>query len=133
MMLLAAVVLIFAFLALASMVSRVSQLASTTGQDQDRPILLEIDTVQSTVDDLIANLQQVKPTLNATSTPTFGQALADSLHHLAHLERARGFRLTASDGMPFQAAVLCAADRVEFLLSDGEVRVQLTSTQAFAC
>lgn len=132
-MLLAAVVLIFAFLALASMVSRVSQLGTTTGQDQDRPVLLEIDTVQKTVDDLILNLQQVTPTLNATSTPTFGQALQDSLRHLAHLERARGFRLAALDGGPFEAAELCAADRVEFLLSDGEVRVQLVSTQPFTC
>lgn len=133
MMLLSAVVLIFAFLALAAMVSRVSQLASTTGQDQDRPILLEIDTVQGTVDDLILNLQQVSPALNGTSSPTFGQALQDSLRHLAQLERGRGFRLTALDGDPFDAVDICLADRVDFLLSDGEIRVQLASTRAFSC
>lgn len=133
MMLLAAVVLIFAFLALASMVSRVSQLATTTGQDQDRPILLEIDTVQQTIDDVILNLQQATPTLNATSTPTFGQALQDSLRHLAHLERGRGFRLSAADGGPFTATALCLADRVEFQLSDGEIRVELVSTRPFTC
>lgn len=135
MMLLAAVVLIFAFLALSAMVSRVSQLASVTSQDQDRPILLEVDAVQAAVDDLVLDLQAITPALNATTTPTLQGALESGLRHLAHLERARGFRFedTGTNTNPYDEFLDCTADRIVFRLSDGEVQVDLVSQETFTC
>lgn len=138
MMLLSAVVLIFAFLALSAMVSRVSQLGSVTGQDQSRPILLEVDVVQAAVNDLILDLEAATPDLNLTSTPTFNAALTAGLHHLAHLEAAGGFRLQdadAWDGDPYDDLIVCAAGvgHVRYSLSDGDVRIELSSDETFAC
>lgn len=139
MMLLSAVILIFAFLALSAMVARVSQLGSVTGQDQARPILLEVESVREAVDDLVVGLQEVTPDLNATSTPTLQEALVNGLRHLARLEEARGFRFqdADTDTDPFDVADLlpCATGvgRVQFSLTDGDVRVVLLSQQTFPC
>lgn len=137
-MLLAAVVLILAFLALSAMVARVSQLGSETGQDQSRPVLLEVEAVQSAVDDLLVHLQTVTPTLNATSTPTFQTALQAGLRHIAFLESARGFRFEfggppVSPDDPLDGLVDCAQGRVWFRLNDDQVRVLLVSEQTFSC
>lgn len=136
MMLLAAVVLIFAFLALSAMVSRVSQLGSVTTQDQDRPVLLEVDSVKAAVEDLIGDLQAVTPTLNATSTPRMDDTLEASLRHIAALEAARGFRFEFGDAADeFDGQVVCAgaARQVWFRLSDDQVRVELASAASFSC
>lgn len=137
MMLLAAVVLILAFLALSAMVARVSQLGSVTGQDQSRPILLEVETVQSAVDDLLVDLEAVTPDLNATSTPTFAISLENALRHIAFLESARGFRFEfggapTSPDEPLDGLIDCTAGKVWFRLSDDQVRVELVS-QTFSC
>lgn len=134
MMLLAAVVLILAFLALSAMVARVSQLGSVTGQDQSRPILLEVETVQSAVDDLLVDLQAVTPDLNATSTPKLDEALEAGLQHIAFLESARGFRFEfgGPDGL-YDGTVDCGDSQVWFRLNDDQVRVELVSEQTFSC
>lgn len=148
-MLLTAIVLILAFLALTAMVARVSQLGSTTTQEQSRPILVEIDQVQATVDRIIRDLNSTTPKLNQTSSPTFLQALNGSLRHLAHLERARGFTFEDNDRFVSGATsgnktrpldnlfINCGTGsntgRVAFNLSDGQVRVQVLSRETFIC
>lgn len=135
MMLLAAVVLIFAFLALSAMVSRVSQLASVTSQDQDRPILLEVDSLQDAVQDVLENLE----TLDFEEAE-YESALAGALQHLALLEAARGFRLEAAfSGLDPLTSGECAADgqakaiTVAYALSDGEVRVEFAEVATYTC
>lgn len=93
MMLLSAVVLIIAFLALSAMVSRIAQLASVTTQEQDRPIILEVPVVRQAIDDVLTDLNAVRPALTASSSPTKDVAIEASLRHLANLEAARGLRL----------------------------------------
>ena len=140
MMLLSAVLLIFAFLALSSMVARVAQLGSVTTQDRDRPVLLEIDVVQATVDETITGLKATYGFCTGDPSQckaTFKEALDGSLAHLAALEAGRGFDLTHSvvdsSGTPVTACVAAPSpDRyVQFTLDDGEVRVTLRSTVAF--
>lgn len=136
MMLLAAVVLILAFLALSAMVSRVSQLASVTSQEQDRPILLEVGTLRDAVDELLTELQAATPDLNATSSPTLDTAIEAGLRHLVSLEAARGLSLSfgSANGV-YDGALACPATgaRVWFRLSDGELTVELPSTQTYSC
>lgn len=134
MMLLSAVLLIFAFLALSAMVARVAQLGSVTTQERDRPVLLEIDVVQSTVDETVNGLKAASPGPALTKS-TLADALNGSLDHLAFLEAGRGFDMawwkvntaTGATVTTCGAATLAIA----FTLDDGEVRVALRSTATF--
>ncbi len=143
MMLLSAVLMIFAFLALSAMVSRVSQLGSVTTQDHGRPVLLEIDVVQATVDETVTGLKAVSgfcaaalPSPDQCKGP-FKDALDGSLAHLAALEAGRGFDLSwgvvdaAGTDVTACVAAPSPARYVEFALDDGEVRITLRSTVSF--
>ena len=135
MMLLSAVLLIFAFLALSAMVARVAQLGSVTTQDRDRPVLLEIDVVQDAIDETVSGLATAAPAGAGLSKQNLVDSLTGALDHLVHLEANRGFDLQwslvdASTGAPVAA---CGPDpvAVQFTLDDGEVRVSLRSSSTF--
>ncbi len=133
MMLLAAVVLILAFLALSAMVARVSQLGSVTGQDQGRPILMEIDQVQGAIQDIIANLDAI----GFTDEVAYQSELEAVLEHLAFLERGHGFRLQVTalttvaappDPNPCSATDTYYQVEVTYEVSDGDLLVSLVET-----
>jgi hypothetical protein len=134
MMLLAAVVLILAFLALSAMVSRVAQLGSVTTQEQDRPILLEVPQVRTAVDDLLVDLQAATPDLNRSTSPRLDQAIEAGLRHLAFLEASRGLsldfgRAPATPTGAYDGDVSCGDAVIWIHLSDGEVQVEFASTR----
>lgn len=155
MMLLSAVLMIFAFLALTAMVARVAQLGSMTTSDQDRPLLLEIDVVETAVDETVAGIKAAPgmcPNAGVPAAPTckqkFIDALDGSLDHLRHLEATRGFDLqwrivdgSATDGdndgfvgttvTACSAASPSPARYVAYTLDDGEVQVSLRAAAAF--
>ena len=138
MMLLSAVLLIFAFLALSAMVARVAQLGSLTSQDRDRPVLLEIDVVQDAIDSTLLGLQAAAPAGAGLTNAALYEATASSLRHLEALERSRGFDLdwrlvNDANGAAVAMPPACGATvlAVEYSLDDGEVQVVLRSSATF--
>ena len=96
MMLLAAVVLVIAFLSLTTLVSRTGSLRAETLRPQPA-IFDEAETVE----------RGVKAAINATTSET---ELANSLSHLARIERANGVVMTW---------VISCPDSVSVKLQDG--------------
>lgn len=126
MMLMAAFLLVIAFVALASQVARVGQLGSETLQEQRRPILLEVEPVVQAVDALVAGLQD--PALGlAPPSAAYAAALGGALAHLEFLEAARGFLFT------YELSCGAGVGQVVFQLTDGEVQVSLESSETYPC
>ena len=124
MMILAAVLLILAFIALSSQVARVQQLGGETQTEQRRPILLEAQALARGVDAVIRGLQDPDlpdPPLDLSA------ALIGSLAHIEAVEAARGFLFS------YELPCLAGTGTVEHRLTDGEVVVEVVSAETFPC
>ena len=126
MMLLAAVVLIIGFVALAGMVSRVSQLASQTTKEQDRPLLREIEPMLGAVNSAIDSsatgrgLGSIAPAITYPSA-AYDNAVAALLRHLRAIE--------AGQGILMDWTMTCggASSYATITLSDGFLSVTVRS------
>jgi hypothetical protein len=139
MMILAAVVLLIGFLALAGMMARVSQVASQTAVDTDRPILRAIGPLSSDLDQAIDRMVERAPVglgLNesgsaATNVPTLDNAVQGFMRHMQDILEKEGLFLDYS--------LDCASElegRVVATLSDGETWIQIRSRpfpRVYAC
>lgn len=123
MMLLSAVLLILGLLALAGMVSRVSQLSSQAGREQDRPLLREIEPMMTGLDGAISRLGTDFGAGMAPGTSAHQNATVGLLAHLRQLEASRGmvmeWTLTCTNGNPTTGGVAVVT------LGDGELSVTL--------
>jgi hypothetical protein len=139
MMILAAVVLLIGFLALAGMMARVSQVASQTAVDADRPILRAIGPLSSDLDQAIDRMVERAPVglgLNesgnaTTNIPTLDNAVQGFMRHMQDILEKEGLFLDYD--------LDCASElegRVVATLSDGETWIQIRSRpfpRVYAC
>lgn len=126
MMLLAAVILVLGFIALAGMLARAQQLGAATSKEQARPIRLEIGALKTGLDGAITSLTTSVYGFKTDTEPhkqAYESAITGILEHERRLEASRGFLLeyklacaTAADPATGYAAVT---------LTDGELWVQL--------
>ncbi len=127
MMMLAAVILLVGFIALAGMISRVGQLGLETGREQQRPLLLEVSPMMAGLDDAIGKLKSEAGFQDDTDAHkvAYEAAIQATLEHMRRLEQSRGFLLEytlrcATPGDPTTGYALVS-------LTDGELWVQLHS------
>jgi hypothetical protein len=128
MMLLAAIVLLLGFIALAGMVSRVSLLAQQAGREQERPLLREVGPLKTGLDAMMTTLR----TNYTTATPpitsgsaAYEAALRGLLDHLRQLEAARGYVLRWS--ITCDNVADATTGHAFVTVSDGELQVTLKS------
>jgi hypothetical protein len=127
MMLLAAVILLIGFIALAGMVGRVSQLGVQTGREQQRPILLEVSPMKAGIDAAIARLVSELGFQDDTTAhrAIYEAAIKATLDHLRALEASRGFLLEYTLGCATPGDPTTGHATVS--LTDGELWVQVQS------
>jgi Tfp pilus assembly protein PilV len=131
MMLLAAVILVIGFVALAGMVSRVSQLASQASREQDHLLLREVEPMLGAVNAAID--PTAAPTgkgIGAYAPPVaypsaaYDNAVAGILRHLRQVEAAQGifldWRLVCVAGTP-------NTGYAAITLNDGSLQVTVRS------
>lgn len=121
MMLFAGVVLLLSFIALAGAVARINQLATQTVQEQDNPLLFEVEAVLGGIDGAIVALEET----HASDPTGFEDNLTPVLDHLKVQESARGFLFSwcyAADGAEW---------RVDIVLHNGVTRVGISSQESF--
>lgn len=120
-MLLAAVLLVIGFIALAGLVARVQQAGSRTATSQDNPLLLETGPLAAAVDDAVSSVK-ANFTLLEHGSAAFEENLSVSLDHLVVLLRSRGYLVEHS----FACSGVVA--HVEVAAHDGRTRVTFGST-----
>jgi hypothetical protein len=120
-MLLAAILLVIGFVALAGLVTRANEAASQTTRTQDSPFLLEVEQLAPMVDQLVPAMKG-----NYTDgTADFHAQLKASLDVLVQLEQARGFQMRYSY---VPEGVLC---KVHVRLYGPDTSVTFRSAQSF--
>ncbi len=138
MLLLTSVILLIGFIALSSMVIRVTQLPEETTQESRDPIELEADAVSEGVGDLLARMHTQVPIDPVLGAADYSTAVEESLNTLVHLEKGRGFRF---EWIPngIGDAVTCTAGlnpgevvvTVTVVLQDLDTRIQLSISETF--
>ncbi len=94
MMMLAAVVLLVGFIALAGMVARVGVLGAQTGREQQRAMFLELDPMIDGVNDAVSRLESeggFEPLTDDDNAALYEDAIRGVLEHMRRLEASRGF------------------------------------------
>jgi hypothetical protein len=134
MMLLAAVVLIIGFVALAGMVGRVTQLAGQAGREQDRPLLREIEPMLGAINGAIGKLGTdfggaSPPIPNPATTPStaYENAVMGMLRHLRQVEAGQGILMDWS--LDCATAGDASTGVARITLNDGSLQVTLQSVQ----
>ncbi len=137
MLLLTSVVLLIGFIALGSMVIRVTQLPEETTQESRDPIELEADAVAAGVSDLLVQMNTHVPIDPLLGAADYSVAVQESLDTLANLEKGRGFRFEwIPNGLG--NAVTCTSStpgvvtvEVTVALQDMNTRIQVTLSETF--
>jgi hypothetical protein len=126
MMLLAAVVLIIGFIALAGMVGRVGQLAGQSTKEQQRPLVREIEPMLGAVNLAIATpssgLQSITPAL---TTAAYETAVTGILRHLRQIEAGQGFLMDWT--LDCSTAAVPSTGIAKITLYDGALKVTVVS------
>lgn len=127
MMMLAAVVLVVGFIALAGMIARVGELGTQTGREQQRALLLEVGPMKEGLDDAMARLltEAGHSTATEEGKVRYEAAIEGVLAHMRLLEASRGFLMEyelrcATAGDP-------ATGYVEVTIWDSELMMQVRS------
>ena len=127
MMILGAIILILGLVALAAMVTKVGQLSSQAGREQDRPLLREVDPMVEGLDTALTRLSDPAWSNLAAGSQGYTDATVGLLQHMRLVEASRGFVLdyaftcsnTADPDIDSCVAVLG--------LTDGELCVEVRS------
>lgn len=135
MLLLTSVILLIGFIALSSMVIRVTQLPEETTQDARRPIDLEADAVAEGVRHLLQRMQENPDTaIDAVGSTKYTEAVQASLGALVDLEKGRGFRFESTElqcATTSDATSTTVTVSTTVTLQDFDTRIQVTIQESF--
>lgn len=128
MMLLAGVLLVIGFIALAGLVSVAQRLGEATLQDEGKAVVLEAGSVAVAIDEAIGFLNATLA--DPVGSPGFDDQMNRTLRHMQLLEASRGYRF---DFMVVNDCMARSTWRVDFSLADDATRVSLRSQVESGC